>query len=168
MPPTHTTNSAVFCAWIASIAGFTADGVGTQLPPDDTTWAQHGYVVVPTTVGGSPHSVMPLRRPVAQVECRAVIPGSGVPPWGLAEDLAEQIRFATYDRRNFGRPLDIVVNGVAYPSAQALSAKMLTEPHRMYGDAADYAGLAFDLAMQWIQVGEVVQLWLPHRARQPS
>ena len=168
MPPTHTTNSAVFCAWIASIAGFTADGVGTQLPPNDTLWSAHGFVVVPTTVGGSPHSVMPLRRPVAQVECRAVIPGSGVPPWGLAEDLAEQIRFATYDRRNFGRPLDIVVNGVAYPSAQALSAKMLTEPHRMYGDAADYAGLAFDLAMQWIQVGEVVQLWLPHRARQPS
>jgi hypothetical protein len=99
---------------------------------------------------------MPLRRPVAQVECRAVIPGSGVPPWGLAEDLAEQIRFATYDRRSFGRPLDIVVNGVAYPSAQALSAKMLTEPHRMYGDSADYAGLAFDLAMQWVQVGETV------------
>jgi hypothetical protein len=153
----HTPTDLVYVFWIKTIAGFTADGVGTALPPDDTTWAANGYVVVPTTVGGTPHSTIPLRRPVAQVECRAVIPGSGLPPWGKAADLAEQIRFATYDRRNFGRSLPITLNGAVYPDAKVLSAKILTEPRRIYADAADYAGYQFDLALQWVQAGEVVQ-----------
>lgn len=152
-----TPNDLVYVAWISTIAGFTADGVGPVLPPDDTTWAAHGYVVVPMTVGGTPHSVMPLRRPVAQVECRAVTPGSGKPPWGKAADLAEQIRFATYDRLNFGRPLTVTLNGIPYPDAMVRSAKILTEPHRIYADAADYAGYSFDLALQWIQVGQTVR-----------
>jgi hypothetical protein len=156
MPPNHATNDLVAVAWIASIPGLTADGVGTQLPPQDTTWAANGYIVIPATVGGSPHSTMPLRRPVCQVECWATTPGSGIPPWGKAADLAEQIRFATYDRFNFARPLTISLNGVAYPGARIVSARILTEPHRAYGDQADYAGVVFDVAFQWIQPGEVV------------
>jgi hypothetical protein len=155
--PTHTPSDQVFVAWIASIPGLTASGVGTALPPDDSAWASSGYIVVPTTFGGRPHTVIPLRRPVGQVDCWGVIPGSGVPPWGMATDLIEQIRFACYDRRNFGRPLAINVNGVAYPSAQVLSARMLTEPRRAYGDTADYACVSADLAFQWVQVGETVQ-----------
>jgi hypothetical protein len=155
--PAHVTNALVYTAWISSIPDFTADGVGTELPSDDTTWSANGYVVVPVTVGGTPHSTMPLRRPVAQVECWATIPGSGIPPWGMAEDLAEQIRFATYDRNNFGRLLTISVEDVVYPDAQVRSVKMLTEPRRVYGDQADFAGITFDLALQWIQMGEVVQ-----------
>jgi hypothetical protein len=157
MAPRFVSSDLVCVQWIASIPGFTADGVGTELPPDDTTWSAHGYVVVPTTVGGTPHSTIPMRRPVVQVECRAVLPGSDIPPWGMAADLADQIRSATYDRNNFGRLLTISVEGVAYPDAMVRSVKMLTEPHRMYGDSADYAGISFDLAFQWIQVGEVVR-----------
>jgi len=156
MPPLHATNDLVAVAWISSIPGLTADGVSTQLPPDDTTWAKNGWIVIPATVGGSPHSVMPLRRPVCQVECWAVTPGSGIPPWGKAADLAEQVRMATYDRHNFGRGLAVSLNGVAYPAARALSAKILTEPHRVYGDQADYAGVSFDIAFQWVQTGEIV------------
>lgn len=156
MPPTHAASDLVLCSWIASIPGLTAAGVGTQLPPDDTTWAASGYVVVPTTFGGAPHSTIPLRRPIGQVDCWAVIPGSGTPPWGLATDLAEQIRFATYDRLRFGRPLTVTSNGVAYPGARVLSVKILTEMRRAYGDTADYACVSFDLAFQWIQPGEVI------------
>ena len=154
--PAHVSTDLVVCAWIATIDGLTADGVGTQLPPLDTTWSANGYIVIPVTVGGSPHSTMPLRRPVCQVECWATIPGSGIPPWNRAADLAEQIRIATYDRRNFGRMLAITENGVIYPAAMCRSAKILTEPHRVYGDQADYAGVSFDMAFQWIQVGETI------------
>ena len=157
MTPSHTPNAAVFIAWISTIADFTADGVDTELPQDTSTWSAHGFIVVPTTVGGTPHSVIPVRRPVGQVECRAVSPGSGRPPWGKAEDLAEQIRYATYDRNNFGRPLTVSYNGMPYPDALVRSAKFMTEPHRMYADGADYAGSSFDLALQWVQVGEVVR-----------
>lgn len=153
----HTPNSRVFVAWIASIAGLTADGVDTVLPPDDTTWQANGFIVVPGTVGGTPHATMPLRRPVGQVECWATKPGSEKPPWGKANDLAEQVRAATYDRVNYGRLLTITYNDVSYPQAMVRSAKMLTEPRQVWGDAADYAGWQFDLALQWIQVGEVIR-----------
>ena len=121
-PPAHTSSRLVFTAWIATIADLSADGVGNTLPPDDTTWAAHGYIVVPTVVGGSPHATMPLRRPVGQVECWATIPGSDKLPWNMAADLAEQIRIGTYDRRSFGRMLAITENGVIYPAAMARSA----------------------------------------------
>ena len=62
------------------------------------------------------------------------------PPWGKAAQLAEQIRLATYDRHNFGRPLPISNNGVPYEGARVLGAMMLTEPRRVRGDTADYAG----------------------------
>ena len=154
--PAHVSSRLVFTTWIATITDLTADGVGNTLPPDDRTWAANGYIVVPVVVGGSPHSTMPLRRPVGQVECWATKPGSGVPPWNRAADLAEQIRIATYDRTSFGRLLAITENGVVYPAAMVRSAKILTEPRQIWGDVADYAGFSFDLALQWIQVGEVI------------
>ena len=157
MTPAHVPNDQVFVAWISTIADFTADGVGTLLPEDTSAWSANGYVVVPVTVGGTPHSTMPMRRPVGQVDCRAVSPGTEFPPWGKAADLAEQIRFATYDRNNFGRPLTVTVGGNPFPDVMVRSAKILTEPHRMYADGADYAGYSFDLALQWVQVGEVVR-----------
>ena len=154
--PAHVSSDLVAVAWIATVTDLTADGVGTQLPPQDTTWSANGYIVVPVTVGGSPHSTMPVRRPVCQVECWATIPGSGIPPWNRAADLAEQIRIATYDRLNFGRMLAITENGVVYPAAMCRSARILTEPRQIWGDVADYAGYSFDLALQWIQVGETI------------
>lgn len=157
MPPAHVTTRLVYVAWISTIAGLTASGVGNTLPPDDTTWSAGGYIVVPATVGGTPHTNAPLRRPVAQVECWATTPGSGKPPWNKAAQLAEQIRFASYDRINFGRLLTITENGVPYPDAMVRAVTMLTEPRQIWGDVADYAGWSFDLALQWIQPGEVIQ-----------
>jgi hypothetical protein len=154
--PLFVSSRLVFVAWISSIPGFTASGVGNTLPPDDTTWP-NGYVVVPTTVGGTPEGNMPLRRPVGQVECWAAKPGSGIPPWNRAADLAEQIYFASLNRQNFGRLLTITDAGVSYPSARVSSAKVLTEPRQMWGDEADYAGWQFDLLLQWTQIGEIVQ-----------
>jgi hypothetical protein len=152
----HTPNDLVAVAWIATIPGLTADGVATQLPSDETTWAAHGFVVVPLSVGGSPHSYVPVRQPVMQVECWATVPDSDKLPWWKANQLAEQIRFATYDRVTFGRALSISAGTVAYPGAAVKSAQMMTEPRRIWSDQGDYAGYTFDLRLNWIQVGETI------------
>lgn len=153
----HAPTDLVAVAWIRSIPGLVADGVATQLPTDETTWAQNGFVVVPTSVGGTPHTTAPLRRPVCQVECWGTVPGSDKLPWGIPNQLAEQIRAGTYDRRNYGRLLEIAAGPVTYPPARVISARMLTEPRRIWSDVGDYAGFQFDLAFQWVQIGEVIQ-----------
>jgi hypothetical protein len=155
-PTLHAANDLVAVAWLASLPYLTADGVATQLPSDESSWAANGFVVVPVSVGGSPHDTIPIRRPVVQCECWGTVPGSDKLPWGIPNQLAEQIRRGTYDRQNFGRPLTISAGPVAYPSARVLSAKMMTEPHRVWSDAGDYAGYLFDLMLQWIQIGEVI------------
>jgi hypothetical protein len=152
----HASTDLVAVAWIRTIPGLVADGVATQLPADEKTWAANGFVVVPTNVGGTPHSTIPLRRPVVQVECWGTVPGSDKLPWGIPDQLAEQIRAGTYDRLTFGRPLTITAGGVSYPGARVLSAKMLTEPRRIWHDTGDYAGKTFDLAFQWVGSGEEV------------
>lgn len=152
----HTPNDLVGVAWIATIPGLLADGVATQLPTDETSWAAHGFVVVPVTVGGTPHSVMPIRRAVMQVECWATVPGSDKLPWWKANQLAEQIRFGCYDRNTFARALTIAPGGVTYPGASVKGAAMLTEPRRIWSDVGDYAGYTFDLRLDWVQAGEVI------------
>lgn len=141
-------------AWIASIPGFTADGVSDQLPADETTWAAGGYVVVPVTVGGSPHPHIPLQRPVCQVECWATVPGSDRLPWGIARNLADQIRMATYPRDGtVSRPLALPDG---YPGARVLAASILTQAGRIWSDAGDYAGYRLNLALQFVASGEEI------------
>jgi hypothetical protein len=157
MPPSYATSRLVAAAWIASIPDLTASGVGNQLPANESTWAQGGYVVVPATVGGTPHMYAPLRRPVCQVECWATVLNSATLPWAMAADLCEQIYRATLDRHTFGGLLTITDDGVPYPDAMVRAATVLTEPHQMWSDVGDYAGWSFDLQLQWIQQNEVIQ-----------
>jgi hypothetical protein len=145
----------VASAWIATIPGFTADGVSSQLPADETTWAANGYVVVPVTVGGSPHPTVPMQRPVLQVECWATNIASTRLPWGKASNLAEQIRIATYDRSGaFARLLNLEGG---YPPARVTSARVLTHPQRIWADTGDYAGFRLNLELQFTAAGEVIK-----------
>lgn len=146
------TTELVAVAWIAGIQGFTASGVGTQLPDDETSWADGGYVVLPVTVGGTPQANAPIFQPVVQVECWATVPGSDKLPWLMAANLAEQISMATYDRSGaFNRPLTLPDG---YPVAWVKSARLLTHPRRVWSDVGDYAGYVFDLYLMWIAAGE--------------
>jgi hypothetical protein len=153
----HSPTDLVAVAWIASIPGLVADGVATQLPADETKWAANGFVVVPTQVGGTPHSSIPVRRPVCQVETWGTVPGSDRLPWGIPSQLAEQIRMGTYDRTTFGRALDIHAGSVAYPAAHVLAAQMMTEPRRIWSDIGDYCGFTFDILLHYVAAGEVIQ-----------
>ena len=153
----HAETDLVAVFWLRSIIGLAADVVATQLPSDETKWAANGAVTVPMVVGGTPHSNMALRRPVVQVEAWGTVPGSDKLPWGIPSQLCEQIRAGTYDRVNFGRILWVTAGPVSYPPVRVKSAKMLTEPRRVWSDTGDFAGKQFDLALQWTSAGEVVQ-----------
>lgn len=154
IPPADT-DVLVAAAWIATIPGFTTAMTGDRLPPDvnpDRTqadWIRTGFVTV-ATVGGNPDQMLPINRPVMEVKCWATLPGSNDPPWGLAEAIAAAITRATWDRTTFARPLTPVVNGVEYPLAVVQAAYMATTFRRLYSDAADYACVQGDLALQWI------------------
>jgi hypothetical protein len=141
----------VAVAWIESIPGFPPGIAGTQLPADTTTWASTGFITV-SVVGGSPDVDTPIRKPVMQIDCWACTPGSNLPPWFQAADLAEQVRLATYDEVAFGRELRPTINGITYPTAKAMTAYVLTEPRRIYDDVADYSRYSLTISLQWIQL----------------
>lgn len=145
----------VAAAWIASIPGLTPAMVGTQLPPDVNpdgsvaSWIATGFVTV-SVVGGNPDPLLPVSRPVLQVDCWATVPGSNKPPWGKAAALASVIRNATWDRIRTPRPLAAAVNGIEYPLAVVQGAYLATAPRRLYDDQGDYARYEFDLVLSWI------------------
>lgn len=153
----HATTDLVAVAWLRTLPGLVADGVSNQLPADEKSWAANGFVVVPMTVGGTPASTAPIRRPVVQVETWGTVPGSDKLPWGIPSQLCEQIRMGCLERQNIGRLLLISAGGLTYPNARVLSATMLTEPKRVLHDAGDYAGNLFNLGLQWVSAGETIQ-----------
>lgn len=135
-------------AFIGTITGLSPGMVATTLPADDQAWSGTGFVTV-AVVGGSPHPDLAVRNPVMQVDCWAVKPGSGKPPWWKANAIAETIRNAAIQRTGVNRLLAITANGVTYPSAVVQAAWLVTEPRRRYADAADYALYSMDVAMTW-------------------
>lgn len=139
------TTEKVAVAWLASLPGFNASMVGTELPSDNSTWAASGFVTV-STVGGSPNIYLPFAAPVVGLQFWAVSPDTGLPPWAMAGELAETVRAGCYDTPNIGRTLT-----PAYCDQQArvMSAYLLAEPRRSYGDVGDYACITVDLALPW-------------------
>lgn len=157
--PLQPTDEIVAAAWIGTIPGLSPAMVGEQLPPDvnaDGTiaaWLATGYVTV-AVAGGTPHDLLPVKRPVIQVDCWATVPGSNKPPWSMAAAISSTILRATWDRYRIPRLLAPVINGVAYPAAIVRSAYMATTFRRLYDDQGDYARLQGDLALSWVTVND--------------
>ena len=157
--PLAPNDELVAIAWIASIPGLTAAMVGTQLPPDVNpdgsvaAWIATGFVTV-SVIGGNPDPLLPVNRPVLQVDCWATVPGSNKPPWWKAAALASAIRYATWDRIRIPRPLSITVNGANYPGATVQGASLITAFRRLYDDQGDYARMTADLSLVWVAAGD--------------
>lgn len=147
--PLHPTSELVAVAWIKTIAGINPSNVATTLPQSTTSWSTDGFVQV-STVGGTPGLYLPVAAPAVSVDCWAVNPSSGRPPWGKANQLAESIRAAVYDPEHVQQ----LVTGFPgdYNDARVLGAWLLTEPRRMRDDDASYARYTFDLSLNWIEV----------------
>lgn len=159
--PLEANDEIVAVAWLASAAGLSAAMVGPVLPPDVdangsvASWIQTGFVTV-SVVGGNPDPLLPVSRPVVQVDCWATLPGSNKPPWNLALALSRAVLRATWDRHTIPRPLAPVVNGVVYPTAVVQSATIATSFRRMYDDEADYARVTGDLQLSWVMAHDTL------------
>jgi hypothetical protein len=157
--PLLPSDELVASAWLAAVPGLSSAMVGTQLPPDVNAdgsvaaWITTGFVTV-AVVGGTPDALLPMQRPVMQVECWATVPGSNLPPWWKAAAIAQAILRATWDRYRISRPLTITAGGVVYPTAVVQSAYMATSFRRLYADQADYACFQGDLALTWVTAND--------------
>lgn len=143
-PVLRANSELVAQAWLAGVSGLSGQMVASTLPQDTSKWADSGFVTV-HVVGGTPGLYLPVRSPVVQVDCWAVSPSSNKPPWGKAANLAELIDVGCR-AQNSERRVTLPGN---FPEARVLAAYLVTEPRRMYGDAADYAHYMFDLALNW-------------------
>lgn len=153
-PVLRANSELVAVAWIASIPGFTA-GVAAQLPQDTSQWTSTGFVTV-TVVGGSPHTYLPVRRPVVQVDTWATqssTPGrtTSKPPWYKANTLAEWIVAETYETDRVCRLLTLKPS---YPKARVLTLHPLTEPRRVFGEQVGIARFTVDLWLHWGETPE--------------
>lgn len=160
-PPLEATDELVAVAWLASAPGLSPVMVGTTLPPDinpdgsPAPWLKTGYITV-SVVGGNPDPLLPVSRPVIQVDCWATVPGSNKPPWNLAAALSRAVLRATWDRHRIPRALTPTAGGVTYPTAVVQSATIATTFRRMYDDDADYAHLSGDLHLSWVMAHDTL------------
>lgn len=134
--------------WLRTCPDLDPTKVNTTLPRDVTVWADTGFVQVANAVGGEPDRYAPLRHPVVQVDCWAVRPDSGRPPWGHAGALSEAILDYTYSRSSI-RVVDMPSD---YVSARVLCVSAISEPRRGIADVANYAHYTIDLELNWAPV----------------
>lgn len=137
----------VATAWLGGVQGLAPGMVATQLPTDNTTWAASGFVTVRTS-GGSPGLYVPLRSPVVTVDTWAVNPNSSKPPWFAANYLAELIDAGC---RASDAQRAVTLPG-SYPAARVLTAYLIQEPRRAYGDAGDLAHYVLDMVLNWVDL----------------
>jgi hypothetical protein len=125
------------------------DDIGDEVPADPTLWAEHGFLHVPTTVGGSPDVHLPWRQPVVQVDTYTNRPDSEHTPWNKAEHLAAAVLEAAQAQRS---PVDLAMpDGFRPVRLHAVWAQ--SEPRRLPSDPAAYARVNVDYEMRWVVIG---------------
>src|SRR5687768_146046 len=107
-------------------------------------------------VGGTPAIDTPVYQPVVSINCFAMKSGSANPPWGQANQLAEQIRLATYARRVRSEAGVLVTMPAGYGQALVLSVYPVSEPRRIPSDPSSYAVYNLDLQFNWTAASEVL------------
>lgn len=141
----HPTNELVAIHWAKTLGGLPSQQIGTTLPADNSTWAASGFVQV-GLAAGRPGMYLPVNEPVIQWTCWAHTPDSGKPPWRRANRLAEILKAATYEPSNY----KVVSTPAAYEDARVMEAHPLTEPRRVTGDDARFAGFTLDMQLYWV------------------
>ena len=142
----YASTERVALAWLSLLPGLSSGMVDTALPDLQVTdWSTTGFVVV-TAAGGSSDIEIPLNHPHAIVQCYAVDPNTGVPPWNLASDLAGAVAAGC------SSPL-AVEQLLTLPNcdqnARLLTAYTTTMPRRSYADQGDYACMELGLVLNW-------------------
>lgn len=142
------TSELVAVTWLKGIA-YLNNLVATDLPADATTWAASGFTRVGPVVGGSPSLDYALANPVVTLDFFANAPDAGRPPWGKANQLAEQVR---RDLLTHGTVPRALVLPAAYDNARCTTAYPVTEPRKIRADEAGFARYTMDVVFSWVVV----------------
>lgn len=141
----YASTERVVMAWLPTLNGITASMVAASLPlNNNASWAASGFIT-PSGTGGNADIYLPLAHPIVTVKCWGVDPDSGLPPWNLAQNLAEIIRGGCLSQ---GTEQYLTLPDCDQ-NARLLSVYLRTEPRRMYGDIGDYACFTTDMALHW-------------------
>jgi hypothetical protein len=143
----YATTERVAVAWLGSLSTFSPSMVGTELPDLQVTdWSATGFLVV-TTTGGSSDIEIPVEHPIVGVQCFAVSPDTGVPPWGFADDLAAAIGAGCAATTGVEQLLTLPTSD---QNARLMSAYTVGVARRSYSDMGDYACKQTSLALHWV------------------
>lgn len=142
------TSELVAVAWLKGVP-YLGNLVATDLPTDATSWAASGFTQVGPVVGGIPAIEYALANPVITMDFWANAPGSGTPPWGKANQLAEQARMGLLEHGSVPR---LLVLPAAYNNARCITAYPVTEPRKVRADPAGYARYTMDAVFSWVEV----------------
>lgn len=140
-------------AWLLAAVPNLTGKVATTLP--EPPWADDEFVQI-MQVGGSPNIEVPQFRPVVSVNCFAMKANSLNPPWGQANQLAEQIRMATYEIRTRGEAGVALTLPSGYGVALVQSVYPVSEPRRIPSDPSQFAVYNLDLQFIWTPASELV------------
>jgi len=138
-------------AWLLSVPGVPADGVSTQLPEDNSTWAASGFVRI-AGIFETMNVYSTLRRPVITLETYAVQLNSAKPPWWKANALAEQIVAVTLPTYTGPDLLGKVTLPSAYEAASVLQVNVIRLPRRVPASDVRYAKYRMDLQVFWVRL----------------
>jgi hypothetical protein len=144
----RTNSELVAVAFLKLLPFIDAGQVATDLPKDQSKWAELGFVTV-TVVGGTPNVDLPQHAPVVTVDVWANSKDSVSPPWPKAVSLATDISAAFQAERVDSTPFDTRQN---FGRARVLDAVPQTEPRRIENDPQGFARVAFDLLLHWVEV----------------
>lgn len=145
--PTAELVAVAFGKAVLSLAGKPTVPVVTTLPAA-TVWQATGAVQVEGIVGTVARDT-DLRSPVVSFGFWATKPNSDKPPWGQANELAEDIRGAAFwDWADAALPLDLEPAGV-YDPVLVQSARVITEPRRMPDPDLSRAHYTMDFQLWW-------------------
>lgn len=146
-------NELVARAWAIAAVPTLAGKVATLLP--DQPWTDNEFVQI-MQVGGGPDAYNMQGQPVVSFNCYAVKPNSKSPPWGQANNLANQLWRATYVHRFAPDPVVELVMPDGYGRALMQSVIAMSEPKRVPSDPSQYAVYNVDIQMFWVPASEVI------------
>lgn len=152
-------NELVVVAWLKANVPYLEGNVATSLPgasdANYESWSSKGFVVV-NAFGGNMHAELGIRKPVASLTYYAINRTSGKPLWGVAAQLAEQVRdvvVPTGKKLASTRGEYLLTNlGANYKDAKVLNTFWRSEPRRRPGDNGDFAVYTNDIEMHWVVV----------------
>lgn len=149
MAITRANHELVTVAWLKRVTGLAT--VNTTVPEDSGTWWSTGFLQ-PAVIKSETNRYYQLRSCIVVVHCWAARQDitSQRPPWGQANDLAENVAAACFDPDLF--QVDTLSLGVpGAPSVRVMQAALIEDPMRAPNDDAHMAHYTTTVQLWWTE-----------------